>query len=165
MKGMFKERREQTKLATAMREAGEIVRRESRPRRPKLEGPGVVQLPAWLFEDGWLGSVNGFGVGDLGILALILGAIENRVEWIPGSYVEGDTLVTNMETGLGNHIVDPDQILMPRRRQFLDYLAENELLTVEKHGTTWRIGRGPALLADEQAAVAKAERGNERSKR
>jgi hypothetical protein len=160
MKGVFKERRAQDELAVELKKVGEMFRRDSRPRRPKLAGPGVVQLPAFLFEDGWLGGDNGFGVADLGVLALVLGLIDGRAEWVPGARVEGDTLVANMEAGgLGGYIVDPDQILMPRRKQLLDWLCENKLLTIEKNGADWRISRGPVLLAEEKYAVELAASG------
>jgi hypothetical protein len=156
MPKMFKKRREAEQIETLKTELFEHARLASRPKRVKWLEQGTIQVPAAVFD--WLlDHETDFGLPELGFVIWILGVLDNKIELL-GTHFDGDELViADMQRGgVGGRDVDPEQIVMPRRMQILDNLAVANLLTVKKAGPTWRISRGPGLLAMDKDAAAAA---------
>jgi hypothetical protein len=154
-KGWFKQRRQEERVASLKSELFEHARLASRPQRVKYVTPGTVQIPGYVFGADWMMGDNAFGIAELGLLVWVLGVLDNKVETV-GAHFDGDEIVIEIDRfSLGGYTIDLNQLVLPRRRQILDELAETQLLTIKKAGNMWRISRGPALLAEDAARGAR----------
>ena len=73
---LFQHKREEAEMKAKLQDAAEKLHRSTLPRRPKLEQPGSVTLPAFLFK--WMtdGRLDSWSLADTAAVAAILWAFE-----------------------------------------------------------------------------------------
>lgn len=154
--GLLDEIDEDGRLAAKIRE---LVGRAERTTRTRVEEPGSVRLPAFVFD--WLRAPDPvLHVDHLAVLVAILSSLENGQSVFRGGHVEGegDGRTLTIPNGVALGRLDPEGAISLHFSQTLKHLAANELLTLVEQGGERRVGYGRRILessarvGDEHAA-------------